>query len=80
MSLVAVHANPVDGAIVDKWRDQPPELWNDFIAQVTESIVERLNKGRAKYGDSFVGMPLDQAWEEILDLLFYIYMEYRRKE
>lgn len=41
-------------------------------------MFARAEKGIEKYGESFVGDPLDHLEEELLDGLFYVYM-LRRK-
>ena len=50
------------------------EMKQQFHADVLQATAERLDTGAKKYGDTFVGDPLDHAWEETLDLLFYLWV------
>lgn len=64
------------------WREN---FNNDSVLRqrVDNRIRERLYsaaiKGRAKYGSDFVGDPLEQAFEEACDLMFYLATEIERR-
>lgn len=51
-----------------------------LIAQITADLLVRNGKGRTKYGPDFVGDPLEQAYEEALDLVWYLRAEIYRRE
>jgi hypothetical protein len=47
---------------------------DEFIADVRSAVTERLQVGEKKYGPRFLGKPIEHAWEEVLDLLYYIWI------
>ena len=58
----------------EHWRDCSPNVWEDFRADVVKGLKGRQEYGAKKYsGGLFQGEPLDHAWEEALDLLFYLW-------
>lgn len=62
-----------------RWRLLSPEKREEFHGWLLIQSRLRNDVGRKRYGDIFQGDPLDQAIEEALDLLFYLWMM-RRKE
>jgi len=60
------------------WWELTPEDRQEFLDWVEDRHTQRNAMGAAKYGRNFEGDPLDQAIEEALDLLFYLWMAKRR--
>ena len=52
---------------------------NRFASEIYEKVAKRLDVGAAEHGDTFAGDPLDQLEEELLDALFYIHYERKRR-
>ena len=64
---------------MDSWRTIDSRERAFYVDDVTNAVRERVQLGHERYGSKFVGDPLEQAWEEALDLLFYLWVQ-RRKE
>jgi hypothetical protein len=64
---------------LDQWRELPGEVREEFVKDVCGECQRRQKEGRKQYGDTFHGDAVEQAWQEGLDLLFYLWMEKRRK-
>lgn len=73
----------------EKWRHISENDRANFLGDVVASMAERQRKlvwqkgrevEREKYGNEFRGDPLSQAWEELLDGLFYIWIAMRKAE
>jgi hypothetical protein len=45
----------------------------EFVADASRALTERLQHGEERHGSYFKGDPLAQAWEEALDMMFYIW-------
>ena len=67
---------------------KPPENWRynlddldiiDEMERWTDDAINQFRKGRETYGPVFVGTPLKQAKEELLDIFNYFVMEERRQ-
>lgn len=71
---------PAPGPAPESWRDLNPDVRRQFLDFVTVAEARRQLQGRAKYGDAFAGDPLDQAMEEMLDGVFYVWMAKREKD
>lgn len=57
----------------DDWRTGYNEgPGRTLIEQIAQDMYRRNSKGRLKYGPDFVGDPLEQAYEEALDLSWYL--------
>ena len=61
------------------WRTLTWEVREQFLAELTTEIRERQKLGVRQYGAEFQGEPLQQAWEEALDLVFYLWIERLRR-
>ena len=64
----------------EKWRHISENDRANFLGDVVASMAERQRGGEEKYGNEFRGDPLSQAWEELLDGLFYIWIAMRKAE
>lgn len=64
----------------EEWRQLTTSVRDQFMAHVGYTLNKRQQQGRAQYGDVFVGDPLDQAEEELIDALFYIWMVRRQRD
>ena len=60
------------------WRNNTEETDNHYIAFIVGETAERRALGQREYGATFQGWPLEHAWEEVLDLQFYLAVEMRR--
>jgi hypothetical protein len=56
------------------WRELTPAVRSDFFHWVADSMGSRHAQGALEHGDIFTGDPIDQAIEENLDSLFYLWM------
>ena len=61
------------------WRRLDDDALDAYYAWVAGAIRDRAQVGRAEYGQTFQGDPLDHAIEEALDILFYLYQMRRRR-
>lgn len=61
------------------WRDTSPPVRKSFFDWAGEQLETRGELGRERYGDIFQGDPVDQAIEECLDQLFYLWMAKRKQ-
>ena len=52
----------------------------EFVSWVLTYCEARGEKGKEQYGTQFIGDPVSHAIEEILDLLFYLWMIKRKEE
>ena len=65
----------------DAW-EEVPTPWRaidvaarlEFVDDVHQGLTERQLVGHNTFGDTFQGDPLQHAWEELLDGLFYIWV------
>ena len=67
---------------IPEWRSMGVGDKSVFLAEVRDSLYKRWEVGREKYRSDihgFQGDPLEHAWEETLDQLFYIYMARRER-
>ena len=62
------------------WRHLERHDRNDFLIEVGKSLAARQQVGERTYGNEFQGEPLDHAWEELLDALFYVWIAKRRQK
>mgnify|MGYP001559256004 CR=1 FL=1 len=62
------------------WRTVSAEDRDSFLNNVKSSLAHRQREGEVKYGNQFIGDPIQHAWEELLDALFYIWVVQRRHE
>ena len=55
------------------WRNRFTVSWRArLIKALKDLMIKRFGTSHAEYGDSFVGDPLEEAREELVDGLFYI--------
>jgi hypothetical protein len=64
---------------VEPWRALPVQTRLEFIRDVVDGITARQSVGHNEHGDTFVGEPLQHAWEEQMDAAFYIWVAARRQ-
>ena len=62
------------------WRDLNKDTRGAFLAWLGDAMFSRQEYGSKLYGDRFIGDPLQQAIEEQLDSLFYLWVAKRRHE
>lgn len=55
------------------WRNAGPLEREEFYTWVDGQLRARNEEGRKKWGDTFIGSPLDKGIEEVWDLLFYLF-------
>lgn len=60
----------------EHWRILDPM----YVTRITNKIAKRAEEGEEKYGQRFVGEPLEQLEEELLDALFYVFYLRRKLE
>jgi hypothetical protein len=61
------------------WRTIDTAEREQYLSEVSAAIAARTELGHERYGTEFQGDPLEQAWEEALDLLFYLWVEKRKR-
>ena len=61
---------------LDEWRS-----WDldEYVSWLTKTAQSRGEFGKIKYGAELVGDPLEHAIEEVLDLLFHLWTEKRKR-
>ena len=52
----------------------------EFVSWVLKYCETSGTKGHEQYGDKFIGDPVSHAIEELLNLLFYLWMIQRKEE
>ena len=52
----------------------------EFVSWVLQYCEARGEKGKEQYGSRFIGDPVNHAIEELLNLLFYLWMIKRKEE
>ena len=62
------------------WKETNEDTRHGFRMWLGNNSVERMDLGRANYGDTYQGSPLKEAKEELLDGLFAVYMLERREQ
>ena len=55
----------------DKWREWDLEQCKGWLENRFNQAFERYENGRKEYGPTFVGDPLQQMNEELIDAAFY---------
>lgn len=63
---------------VEHWRAITPDVRESFTDWADEQMRKRAKLGHERYGDIFQGDPIDQAIEECLDQLFYLWVAKRK--
>lgn len=64
------------------WRSLTVRDRKEFLLDLQFALALRAgpdSMGHEKYGETFEGDPLEQAWQEALDLVFYLWIEQRRR-
>ena len=61
------------------WRDISMEDRKQFLEEVDIDLGLRQQYGIKTYGNTFIGDPLEHAWQEMLDGLFYIWIAKRER-
>ncbi len=63
------------------WRDRSKEEIHEFVVFTAETVSDAVNRGKESYpNDTFEGDPIDQAIQENIDQLFYLFYAKRRHE
>ena len=55
------------------WRHTEPQERKEFIVAVIEDLAKRQAVGVERFGTEFQGDPIEHAWEELLDGLYYLW-------
>ena len=63
---------------VEEWRHVPSR--QPFLDDVALALAERQQMGVRRFGTDFHGDPLDHAWQEQLDSLYYIWIAKKERE
>lgn len=62
------------------WRDRSGKERTEFFDWAAKQLRLGIKRGKKDYPDIFQGEPLDQAVEEAVDLLFYLFYMKRKLE
>lgn len=65
---------------MENWREITKEEIEELSQKVANEIKERREVGIKKYGETFVGIPIQQQREELLDALFYNWADSKERE
>lgn len=65
----------MDNNVKEYWRNF---TLNDYCAKMSSDVFDRAWEGRKEHGPGFKGEPLDHAWQEMLDLAYYLYAAQRQ--
>ena len=69
--------------MTEAWRSMKPEDRNEFLDWVAAALNERWELGRERYQSDrlgFQGDPLNQATEEALDQVYYLWVAKRQRD
>ena len=64
----------------ENWRNLPDTVREDFQDWVRRGMKLREETGKERYGDHFVGDPLIRAISQAFDILFFLYLEDRKRK
>jgi len=62
-----------------RWRELSTDRRLEYMNWMVSLITRRQIEGRSKYGDTFVGDPLEHLAEELMDGLFYTFQAMRQR-
>lgn len=65
----------MDNNVTEHWRDFP---LTDYTSKMYNDVFERAWHGREEHGPGFKGEPLEHAWQEMLDLAYYLFTAQRQ--
>ena len=66
--------------MTESWRNLDGTARADLQNQIAVDMRNRYRQGRREYGDTFQGDPIDHAYEEAIDAVFYLAMAKRQRD